>query len=50
MFSMYVILCMEEEMKKKIIPIVLMLILVFSSTSYAFSDISEHWAKDSIDE
>ena len=37
-------------MKKKIIPIVLMLILVFSSTSYAFSDISEHWAKDSIDE
>lgn len=37
-------------MKKKIIPIVLVSMLTFSSTAYAFSDIDEHWAKTSIEE
>lgn len=37
-------------MKKKIIPIVVMSMLAFSSTAYAFSDTEGHWAKDSIEE
>lgn len=36
-------------MKKKIIPIVLMSMLTVSSSVYAFSDVDNHWAKDSIE-
>lgn len=36
-------------MKKKIIPIMLMSMLTVSSSVYAFSDVDNHWAKDSID-
>ncbi len=37
-------------MKKKVIPILLMYMLIYASTIYAFSDVDEHWAKDSIEE
>lgn len=36
-------------MKKKIIPIMLMSMLTVSSSVYAFSDVDNHWAKDSIE-
>lgn len=36
-------------MKRKIIPIVLMSMLTVSSSVYAFSDVDNHWAKDSIE-
>ena len=36
-------------MKKKIIPIMLMSMLAVSSSVYAFSDVDNHWAKDSIE-
>lgn len=35
-------------MKRKIIPIMLMSMLTVSSSVYAFSDVDNHWAKDSI--
>mgnify|MGYP004644576939 FL=1 len=36
-------------MRKKIIPIMLMSMLTVSSSVYAFSDVDNHWAKDSIE-
>ena len=36
-------------MKRKIIPIMLMSMLTVSSSVYAFSDVDNHWAKDSIE-
>ena len=40
---------MEEKLKRKIIPIMLMSMLTVSSSVYAFSDVDNHWAKDSIE-
>lgn len=36
-------------MRRKIIPIMLMSMLAVSSSVYAFSDVDNHWAKDSIE-
>lgn len=36
-------------MRRKIIPIMLMSMLTVSSSVYAFSDVDNHWAKDSIE-